>query len=413
MKIKLFFTSRLANVVKFLALTSVILAGLSACSSTSTVSLNQVGNGIGGTDLINFPTSKDFYSVPTDIQSDPLGYVLRLQLVSKTSSSTSLKIMYVSKNTFGKKAAVTGLITYPNSAPPASGWPVISWDHGTSGISQSCAPSRAPYSLPTFGVTGVIVATDYLGLGPDGEIHPYLNRATEAEATIDIVRAALQIPDAHAGHTWLVVGDSQGGHAALATSQIAPSYAPNLNLIGSVAIGPGAELGNTYPGDNPFIYDIVATLAIFGAHVSDPSFNPNTYLVKAAQGVSKVVKDSCVNQITDYLLKVYLSDGKKILKVLPSQTPQGRAWLAQNDVIFQSSKNPILVLGGGQDIVAVPARVTATVKQLCKLKDTLYYDYLPTANHNTEMTQGYSLISSWIKDRLENKPAPDNCSSYG
>jgi len=40
--------------------------------------------------------------------------------------------------------------------------------------------------------------TDYNGLGPVGELHPYLSKAAEGNAVIDAVRAVRRLPGAHA-----------------------------------------------------------------------------------------------------------------------------------------------------------------------------------------------------------------------
>ena len=43
------------------------------------------------------------------------------------------------------------------------------------------------------------VATDYVGMGPVGEVHPYLSGLSEAQPVIDSVRAASRIEDATVG----------------------------------------------------------------------------------------------------------------------------------------------------------------------------------------------------------------------
>ena len=82
------------------------------------------------------------------------------------------------------------MLTYPNATPPAGGWPVLSWANGTVGMAPQCAPSRAGRTVSTLGIAGVGVQTDYVGLGPVGETHPYLSRPSEGFSVIDAVRAA-------------------------------------------------------------------------------------------------------------------------------------------------------------------------------------------------------------------------------
>ncbi len=396
--------------VRSFVLVATFLLVIAACGTASRTSPRiDSGNGLGGTDLSAFPSSEDFYRLPTHLDSAPPGSLVRLQMVSNTKGFVTLRVMYHSRDTAGHDAAVTGLISYPTSTAPKGGWPIVAWDHGTSGMSQSCAPSRSGGEIPNFGINGVAVATDYLGLGPDGEIHPYLNRVTEAEATIDIVRAARQIPDAHGSATWVVVGDSQGGQASLATGEIAPKYAPELHLAGTVAIGPGVELNKTFPGDLPIVHQIIETMVLYGAEVSDPRINPNQYLVPAAQGVAEVIKNGCIGQITDYLLSAFLKSGGNIFTQTPEDTPLGRAWLKANDVGYSHTPSPILVIGGGQDDIVVPGRVDAIMKQLCLIKDRVSLDELPGANHSTEPSVATPQINAWIDARLAGKQAPTSC----
>ena len=54
--------------------------------------------------------------------------------------------MYHSQSIQGKDIPVTGLIAVPTTPPPAGGYPVVSWAHGTSGIADTCAPSLNPTS---------------------------------------------------------------------------------------------------------------------------------------------------------------------------------------------------------------------------------------------------------------------------
>ncbi len=383
---------------------------IAACGTPSRTSQGiDRGYGPGGTVLSAFPSSEDFYRLPAHLAPAPPGSLVRIQMVSNAKGFITLRVMYHSHDSTGHDAAVTGLITYPTTAAPKGGWPVVAWDHGTSGMSQSCAPSRSGAAISTFGVNGVGVATDYLGLGPDGEIHPYLNRVTEAEATIDIVRAARQIPDAHASATWVVVGDSQGGQASLATGEIAPKYAPELHLVGTVAIGPGVELDKTFPGDLPIVHQIIEAMVLFGAEVSDPKINPNQYLVPAAQGAAAVIKNGCVSQITNYFLSAFLKSGGNIFTVPPEDTPMGSAWLKANNVGYVHTPSPILVVGGGQDIIVVPGRVDAIMKQLCSIKDRVSLDELPGANHDTEPYLATPQIGAWIDARLAGEKAPTSC----
>ena len=60
----------------------------------------------------------------------------------------------------------------------------------------------------------VVTASDYQGEGTPG-LMPYLAGVSAARNTIDIVRAARQLPAAHASNRYVVWGHSEGGQTAM------------------------------------------------------------------------------------------------------------------------------------------------------------------------------------------------------
>lgn len=86
----------------------------------------------------------------------------------------------------------------------------------------------------------VVVASDFEGLGTPG-LHPYLAGESEGRGTLDIVKAA-QALDTGAGDRVVIWGHSQGGHAALFANQIAAQWAPELEIVGTVAGAPPSQL---------------------------------------------------------------------------------------------------------------------------------------------------------------------------
>jgi pimeloyl-ACP methyl ester carboxylesterase len=145
---------------------------------------------------------------------------------------------------------VSGTVVVPDGKPPPGGRKVIAYTHGTVGVASNCAPSLVKgLEQPLFYEGGgallragyVIAASDYQGLGTPGP-HPYLVGASEAMNELDAVRAARNLAQAHASADFAVWGHSQGGHAALFTGQIAPSYAPELHLFGVAAGAPVPNL---------------------------------------------------------------------------------------------------------------------------------------------------------------------------
>ncbi|MGH2417137.1 MAG: alpha/beta fold hydrolase [Candidatus Limnocylindria bacterium] len=87
----------------------------------------------------------------------------------------------------------------------------------------------------------IVVATDYEGLGTPG-LHPYFVGESEGRAVLDAARAARGFICPDKDDTVALAGHSQGGHAALFAAELAPTYAEDLPVVGTVAVAPAGDL---------------------------------------------------------------------------------------------------------------------------------------------------------------------------
>ncbi|MEV6071294.1 lipase family protein [Nocardia sp. NPDC052001] len=168
-------------------------------------------------------------------------------------TGAAYRIWYQGVGYDGSGRIVSGSVFVPEGDPPPEGWPVVSYAHGTTGLSDRTAPSIAGLSRPEARHVGMwlqsgylVTVTDYEGLASPGP-HPYFNGEAAADDVVDIVRAARGLGH-HVSPRWVAVGFSQGGHAALFTGLMAGKYAPELDFRGTVALAPPVEL--------PMIIDI-------------------------------------------------------------------------------------------------------------------------------------------------------------
>ena len=155
----------------------------------------------------------------------------------------------------GSTIEASSLVAYPQGVDRAEPTDVLLFLHGTTGFNDSCAPSdqtEGQALAALFASWGyLVVAPDYIGLKgvgePTGFLHPYLVGQATAIASLDAVRALEQMPAAKRGglcpsNEVLAFGGSQGGHAALWVDRLAPYYARELDLLGTVATVPPADL---------------------------------------------------------------------------------------------------------------------------------------------------------------------------
>ena len=309
---------------------------------------------------------KSFYTTPSPIPNSSPGTVIRSETMNAPfPESQAWRIMYSSTGINGEPIVVTGMVFAPTSPAPAGGRPVVSWSHPTTGIEDPCAPSRSPkpyddvQGLSEFLNLGwVVVATDYQGLGTDG-MHPYLVGSSEAQATIDIVRAARNMSETASSSQYFVFGHSQGGQAVLFAGQIASSYAPDLTLVGVAAAAPAGLLvplfqadKNTAAGAVLGSYAVVSWSDIFGY---DESTVIKSQLSKRVHAVSEkcVVGGSRLSDIeigiNDLILKGRMWSND------PATTAPWASQFATNTAGQVPITVPLLITQGTADKIITPS----------------------------------------------------------
>src|SRR3954454_10480619 len=204
------------------------------------------------------PAGDAFYTPPSPMPGKTHGDLIGARRgkaePALKSAGASWLVLYRSVGIDGKPIAVSGVVSVPKGKAPKKGWPVITWDHGTTGIADVCAPSRDTTDNPAHGYSAYIypllnrwlkagyavVRTDYQGLGTAG-VHQYLVGTAEGRSTLYIVRAARKL-DKRVSNRFAIAGHSQGGHAALWAAKLAPSWTPDLKLGGTVAFAPASHV---------------------------------------------------------------------------------------------------------------------------------------------------------------------------
>lgn len=409
---------------RFLVFAAALLASApSGCTSSGTSSSNVTTSAAatGTTHTATTPpittattlptaftgTVDAFYHAPDPLPRAQPGTLIRYQPIARTADESTWRIMYHSIDAAGRDQPTTGTISFPGPArtAPARGWPVVSTGPGTVGLSPTCALSRTDEPPDAFGVEGVAVRTDYIGM-VDGQLQRYLSGPSEAHSMIDAVRAARNIPAAHAGVRWVAFGHSQGGHAALFTNQLAHDYAPELDLLGTVVGAPASELTRLYGDGDRVIPHVVELLGLFGIAQDHPGSDPTAYLSAEAKKHVSVLTGSCMDEIIPTFAPL-AADG--LFAKDPLTTPPASTFVRENETARVASPEPIMLFEGTRDAYVVPARAADTRKRLCALGQTTQYLLLDGADHGTEIEMARPEIESWINDRFAGKPAPDNC----
>jgi Secretory lipase len=357
----------------------------------------------------------DFYDVPDPLPPGRPGSPIWAERIASPAGTIAWRVLYHSETIRGDDIAVSGLVVAPDGKPPPGGFPVIAYAHGTTGLADTCAPSReaVPLADPDdAGQTGdlplppiweagyIVTATDYEGLGTPGR-HPYLVGGSEGRGVLDSIRAARALLDAHAGEQALVLGISQGGHAALFSGELAGSYAPDAGLVGVVALAPGAELAQAallLTGDETVIGFAVAIGAGFAA--AHLELVLEDVLTPEALAAIEVIDTGCIDDI----LETYAGPVGKTLQLERLMQPPWPALLDQNTPGRATTPVPIFVGQGDADALVIPELTDALVARLCAIGDDVTYRRYTGASHGGVVEAARDDVLAWAADRFAGRP---------
>ncbi len=333
----------------------------------------------------------------------------------RLSGVNAARVVYRSVQPGVGEREVSGTVFTPSGEAPEGGWPVISYAHGTTGIEQACAPSRSASLLGAsalvqgYTTAGFAVAiTDYEGLGHPGN-HAYLDNITAGYDVIDAVRALRTVfPDV--GTQWAAFGGSQGGGAAWAANELADSYAPELDLVGAVALAPGANMvglvdkaiaGTLTDDQGPLLQWVLESLAR-----RDPALNLDDYRSgEAAQDWAALTgctpdkagaREDAVNRLGD----------KDFAPKSDAAADALRRALAAMAVPQGPASAPMLVAYGDADTYIDAAWTDAALEQACGYGDVITIDRQGGRGHGDVNGDA---VNQWIGDRFAGVPAQNDC----
>jgi alpha-beta hydrolase superfamily lysophospholipase len=373
------------------------------------------------------PPGPAFYVPPAPLPAGRHGDVIWSRPLTSSAAlphaAQNLLVLYHTTSVDGRDVAVSGTVAVPNGTPPQGGWPVISWAHGTTGDAPSCTPSMDAPDAPEHWYLGpvdalldsyvargyAVVQTDYEGQGTPG-VHPYLVGVAEGRDVVDMVRAArATVPQLSS--RFVVMGHSQGGQSALFATSLAPSWAPELQLLGGVALAPASHLGPWLRGlttrQEPYLGFGFAALLIRGYASIDPAIRADRLLSDSALPLQSQLTDRCV---------LGLIKPDSWAGLAPAKAFRADADIAP--LLRQADANepgslaygvPVLMLQGTADTTVSPASTDLVRGELCAKRAVLTYRAMPGATHNGMLPDTFALAQPWIDARFAGAAATSNC----
>ncbi len=393
---------RRTKMAAFSALTLSVLT-LAACAQPQAVTLPPAHAPVPAA-----PVGAERGSIVSSIE---IGHT---DLAVRVLGATATRVVYRSTSRTGDTGTeVSGAVFVPKGAPPAGGWPIVSVGHGTTGVTDECAPSLYPNLLGTIGTVApflergmVVTVTDYEGLGTPGE-HPYLDPDAAAHNIIDAVRAARNVvPDA--GFRWGAVGNSQGGQAVWAAAE-RTDYGDGLELVGSAALSPALDLAPMFDlnASNTLAQMLLVPFLVDGLRSQQPDVSDSDY-INGALVTDRRALTACTDllgfQKAEAATRLMPGDAKPATEAARITMVD---WLRSVALPRTPTTVPLLVVVGEQDQLIDPKWTQDAVTQACSMGDVVELRRSPDQGHSDQGATNDAV--EWLSGRLEGQPALDTC----
>jgi len=328
---------------------------------------------------------------------------------------TATRILYYTRTASGKDALASGVVLVPYGPSPKGGWPLLAWSHGTSGVARSCAPSlmkslfynwEGLYEYVLMGYA--VVGTDYAGLGTEGR-HAYLDMLSNGTDVIHSVSAA-HAAVSTLSEKWLVIGHSQGGLSSLGVAELEGAI-KDPNFLGTVALAGASDLEDGIDAVVRARLPVLNGLLgfwVFGAKTVYPELELEDILtIKALAIYNASVNDGCSAASgafaalpTDEVLLPGWKDNRYI-----------KQFLARNQPGIKPTHGPLLLVGGGEDILFTESAGKKIFQRLCSSGTRVQRNLYPGLGHDPVVYGSLRDQLDWIAARFSGQPAPSNCPS--
>jgi len=327
------------------------------------------------------------------------------------SGSHATRILYTSRSSADQPTVASGVIITPAGTPPAGGWPMVVWAHGTTGVARVCAPTLskpAGYNVVPFLKEGfAVLAPDYSGLGAGTE-HEYLSKIANANDTVNAVAAARALKLKTTAN-WVVVGHSQGGLTAWGVAEKMaqlkdPTYLGSVSIAGAVDMENLVEHLDATPGEMFYVVYVA-----YGIKAQYPYFDINSMLTPvAAEAFDSMTRKTCWAYGNTMFVK---AKPHTLLRPNWKENSTVKAYLKGDQTGIKPIAGPMFVIAGRQDDAVPPANVAPRVEALCRLPGAVVEYKVYEGDHDTELNTSLADQLSWIRDRFAGKQAPSSCHS--
>ncbi|MEU7217415.1 lipase family protein [Nocardia iowensis] len=372
-----------------------------------------------------FPTEDPFYRAEGSLADIAPGAVLKTRTVGLAPTGARLpveatQVLYRTTGQLGEPAAtVTTIIRPPTTSGPLR---IVSYQGAYDALGARCDPSYTLRGGGSLAVADTPLFAAYLAAGftvvtsdYEGTELAYGAGRKSGYATLDSIRAALHILDAPSSTPVGMSGFSGGSIATEYAAELAPTYAPELDIVGAALGGYPVDLVNTvsYINGKQEWATLIPYVLLGSARGFGIDLTP--YLSDYGKQVVAQVADQCAADGPKF-------PGLRIEQLLQPQYQDYRSIPAFAPMIEQgrmgnsgTPKGP-LFLGGGNsdgigDGVIVAADERALAAEYCRRGVPVRYQEYPGADHFLSGILFTPATVPFLQARFDGLPFDNGCPS--
>ncbi len=396
-------------------------AGAATTTTSVTTAAGDAGSATSTTAATEEPepeevtTEEDLYAVPDPLPDVAHGTLLKYQELTPApvDGSATYRVMYTSESVGGDAIVVTGQVVVPEGPAPEEGRTTLAVAHGTTGIADECAPSKGEggAELAITGAVGergwITTLTDYEGLGTPGR-HPYLVGESEGRSVVDSALAAGALPGADQGDQLAIAGYSQGGHGALWAGEVAPEWAPDMDVVGTFAGAPATEVDVILDAAPRLPQAGFAYMIVAGIAAAYPDADPATFLTDEGLSRLAAVDEGCTGDIFGAVAGVPSSDLVRPDGAASEPWPERAEEQNPGQVVTEA---PILIVHSEMDDTVPVALSGILYDRMCEEGQVVERRVLPEGSHTGAAPEAYRQGLEWLFGLADGEAPTDGCAT--
>ncbi len=382
-------------------------------------------------ETVAYPSVDPWYSAPAEIGTLAPGTIIRSRDVTLRHAPgikmpfKAYQVLFRTTDRAGTPIATAATIIRPLKPGPKSKF-LVSYQTAYDGLSPSCQPSYtlrngrvALQGAETLLITNLlnrgwtVVTADYEGPNNNWGV-----AETSARGVLDGIRAAQAFPQA--GLTDGVntkvgmVGYSGGGNATAWANEYAPSYAPELNIVGAAQGGVGPNLVRVQKALDGQLFAGIAWAGTIGVTSGYPEIDLKSHLNKRGLQVYKELTSPRVAScITDFAMRYPFQRFRDLLKgdslgflTSPKMLQVG----AENSLGRFTPKAPLLWYQTRFDQMNGYWLSRDVARGYCKNGVDVQFLSSSTEEHAAQAFSMPLKAYDWISQRFLGNPVNENCS---